>query len=300
MDWVNIMLRSSLDLIFGNIICPGASASPIVVGSTVSRRARSRPASLCGEAAAARPPRLEPSDAENRLAVTSRFPSPVPTFWSPCTGLRARRVWLARARGSRESAVPDLVLRKPVPVKRDTCDGDGSLSDRSELGIRVGRCAATPALNAALASSGMFDLCTHMQRKALWLRPLILAILLACAWSCLTANAAPDTLRSDPSWSELSALDQEALAPLMDEWNMLTAERKQRWLRLAERHRGLPPAKQERLQRRLRDWMQLTPEERNTVREHYRRWRQLPPEERQRLRQRWDQYRQLPADKRDE
>ena len=193
----------------------------------------------------------------------------------------------------------DAGVRAPVS-ECETCNGDGSLSDRSELGIRAVQCAVEPALKGSQPGSRMLNLRIYLQCSALWLRRLIFAMLLGCAWSSLTANAAPDALNSAPSWSELSAFDQEALAPVKDEWEMLTAERKQRWLRLAERYRTLPPEKQERLQRRMRAWMQLTPEQKSTVREHYRQLRQLPPEERQRLMQRWDQYRQVPADKSEE
>ena len=78
------------------------------------------------------------------------------------------------------------------------------------------------------------------------------------------------------------------------------AQRKQKWLGIAQRYPKMPPAQQQRVQQQMGTWANLTPEQRRVAREQYKSLKQLPPEKRQEVREKWQEYQQLPPEKRRE
>jgi membrane protein involved in colicin uptake len=112
-------------------------------------------------------------------------------------------------------------------------------------------------------------------------------------WLCLGASVAlAQTSKQDPPWSQLSAQQQQILAPIQGEWDKLDPTRKRKWLGIAQRYPKMQPAEQERLQRRMKEWVTLTPEQRRAAREKYREFELLPQEERQAMREKWERYKQ--------
>lgn len=98
-----------------------------------------------------------------------------------------------------------------------------------------------------------------------------------------------------PSWRSLSPAQQQALAPLQQEWPKVDARRKQKWLEVASRYATMPRDEQTRVQARMTDWLALSPTERARARTLYQEARQVPADERQ---ARWRAYQALSADER--
>lgn len=95
---------------------------------------------------------------------------------------------------------------------------------------------------------------------------------------------------SKPLWTELSAIQKQALAPLSPEWDKMSELGKKKWLGIADRYATMKPDEQARLQERMRDWVKLTPEQRMSARENYAKSTQLKPEHKS---AQWQQYQQL-------
>lgn len=106
-------------------------------------------------------------------------------------------------------------------------------------------------------------------------------------------GVAASTDKRRPTWTELTAQQQQTLAPLAAEWHELGQIRKKKWLEIADRYAKMPPAEQERLQTRMREWVQLTPEQRRIARESYTRAKKLDAEQKS---AKWDQYQSLPEE----
>lgn len=102
-----------------------------------------------------------------------------------------------------------------------------------------------------------------------------------------------DSLIAKPSWSELSAHQQQALSPLATEWDKLNATQKQKWLEISRKYSTLKPDQQIRLQERMRDWVKLSPQERRLARESYSRAKNMNPDQKT---AEWEQYQQLPEE----
>ncbi len=96
-----------------------------------------------------------------------------------------------------------------------------------------------------------------------------------------------------PLWSELSPAQQQALAPLANEWDKLDSLRKNKWLAIGNRYATMKPTEQQRMQERMHDWVKLTPEQRRIARESYARAKKLNPEQKS---AQWEQYQQLPEE----
>lgn len=112
-----------------------------------------------------------------------------------------------------------------------------------------------------------------------------------------TAPAATVTVAAanpgGPAWHELQAAQQQALAPLRQHWSGIDANRKSKWLAVAQRFPSMPQAERDRVQARMAQWAALTPAERGTARQSFQELRNLPAEDRQAL---WDAYNALPAE----
>jgi hypothetical protein len=103
---------------------------------------------------------------------------------------------------------------------------------------------------------------------------------------------------SRPAWAELSADQQQILAPLKPDWDSLEPERKRKWIGIAKRYPKMKPEGQARVQRRMQDWAKLTPEQRRQARENY---RAIAKERRDKknLREQWAEYQSLPPSERE-
>ena len=119
-------------------------------------------------------------------------------------------------------------------------------------------------------------------------------LVIAVSWPA-GAWAASETPGSGPSWSSLNAEQRGVLGPLSKDWDSMDADRKQKWLEVANRYPTMPAARQERLQQRMGEWARMTPQQRTEARTNFQRSKQLPSEERQ---AQWEAYRALPPEQR--
>lgn len=97
-----------------------------------------------------------------------------------------------------------------------------------------------------------------------------------------------------PAWSQLSAQQREALAPLAGQWASIPPDSKRKWLEIAAKYPQLSPEGKARVQSRMTDFAKLTPEQRRTARENFQRAYELPRESRESAVQ---QYQLLPEEK---
>ena len=125
------------------------------------------------------------------------------------------------------------------------------------------------------------------------MRSSFLAILVLCL-AVGTAHA--QTRLSRPVWAQLTAEQQQILAPLKTDWDALDRERKLKWIGIAKRYPNMKPTEQQRVQNRMQAWAKLTPQQRRQARETYKQLAKEPPERRDQLREKWAEYqRQHPA-----
>lgn len=119
------------------------------------------------------------------------------------------------------------------------------------------------------------------------------AVALAFALAVSAANAAGPA-KKGPAWAELTAEQQEVLAPLKPGWETLEPDSRRKWIGVAKRHPKMTPTGQKRVQTRMQKWANLSPEQRRVAREKYKSIGKLPAEKRQDLRQQWAEYQALP------
>lgn len=91
-------------------------------------------------------------------------------------------------------------------------------------------------------------------------------------------------------WSQLSASQRKALAPLASQWPTLAPSSRVKWVEVARRFHQLSPAEQARLQQRMSSWAALPSDQRGEARLRYQQSRQLPADQRQ---QKWQAYQAL-------
>ncbi len=120
-----------------------------------------------------------------------------------------------------------------------------------------------------------------------------LIVSLCIAFSAAAAQSKAEARKAPkPAWSELTAPQQQVLAPLQGEWEQLDTTRRKKWVDIANRYPTMKQAEQRRLQKRMQEWAQLTPEERRVAREQYRTLKKIPPKERK---EKWQEYQQSVA-----
>ena len=100
---------------------------------------------------------------------------------------------------------------------------------------------------------------------------------------------------SGPSWSGLTPLQQQALAPLASSWNTSMSEaQKRKWLEISRNYSALSPEDQATLNSRMNDWVSLSPQQRAQARLNFGKTkelsRQLTPEEKK---AKWEAYQAL-------
>ena len=102
---------------------------------------------------------------------------------------------------------------------------------------------------------------------------------------------------AQPLWSELSASQQQVLAPFSEQWNGLPITEKRAWADLARRFPKMQAAEQERVQRRISEWAALTPDQRRLARANYRLAKQQEVK-RENLIAEWETYQTMTTDQR--
>jgi hypothetical protein len=122
--------------------------------------------------------------------------------------------------------------------------------------------------------------------------------LAACALLAAAATASAQTPKKGPPWAELSAEQQQILAPLKNDWEQIVPDRRRNWIGIAKRYPKMKPEEQQRVQRRMQSWAKLTPEQRKQARENYRRISKVPPDKRGDLKEHWSEYQSLPPQER--
>jgi hypothetical protein len=109
-------------------------------------------------------------------------------------------------------------------------------------------------------------------------------------WAMAGAAGAQKRQPRRYTWAELTATQQEVLAPLKPDWENLPIERRRNWVGIANRYPKMAQVEQERVQKRMQRWANLSPEQRARARENYRRMAKASAEKRRRLRQQWAEY----------
>lgn len=98
-----------------------------------------------------------------------------------------------------------------------------------------------------------------------------------------------------PAWSELTPLQQQALAPLAFSWDTsMSVPQKSKWLEISRNYAALPPEGQATLNSRMKEWVALSPQQRAQARLNFGKTkelsRQLTPEEKK---AQWEAYQVL-------
>ncbi len=97
-----------------------------------------------------------------------------------------------------------------------------------------------------------------------------------------------------PAWAELTAEQQQVLAPLKADWDTLDPDRRLKWIAIAKRYPRMKPLEQERVQRRMQTWATLSPEQRRQARENYKHLAKVPRQApKKNLSQAWAEYQAL-------
>ena len=134
---------------------------------------------------------------------------------------------------------------------------------------------------------------------------LVLALTAACGLAAAQPPAQSPSMPAAkkkavrPAWAELTAEQQQILAPLKADWESLDSERRRKWLGIAKRYPAMKPEEQARVQRRMQTWAKLTPEQRRQARENYKRMAKSG-QQRGKLREHWAEYQLLPPQEREE
>jgi hypothetical protein len=116
-------------------------------------------------------------------------------------------------------------------------------------------------------------------------------LVLSALLVALPLRAAPTD--ANPDWKQLSAVQQEVLAPLKDQWKGFDAPRKRKWMEIADRQPQMSLYQQWQLKQRLNEWAKLTPEQREAARERYKDFEQLPPAKKENVRQQYEMKQQM-------
>ncbi|MCM2253075.1 MAG: DUF3106 domain-containing protein [Ramlibacter sp.] len=113
----------------------------------------------------------------------------------------------------------------------------------------------------------------------------------ATASGSKSSNNAKRTTK--PLWSELTPLQQQALAPLAGKWDTVSQAQKRKWLALSQNYPGMSGAEQAKLHSRMSEWAALTPQQRTEARLNFGETKQLSPDDKK---AKWEAYQALPAE----
>lgn len=142
-----------------------------------------------------------------------------------------------------------------------------------------------------------------MTVRALVLLALAVALSLSLSTTvpAIAQNAKTQTVRptpitnngTEPSWSTLTAAQQQALAPLATEWSRMDSAHKSKWLAIGNKFSAMQPEERSRIQNRMREWVKLSPQQRHLARENYWRTKKINPTQKN---THWQEYQQLPEE----
>jgi hypothetical protein len=133
-----------------------------------------------------------------------------------------------------------------------------------------------------------------MWRRALTPSAKLISALTFSALIVVLGGAAPSAwsqaAEAGPKWSELSASQRSSLKPLEKDWAGIDADRKEKWLEIAQRFPNMKPTERERVQARMTEWARLSPNERGQARVGFQQAKQVSPRDRQ---AQWEAYQAL-------
>lgn len=95
----------------------------------------------------------------------------------------------------------------------------------------------------------------------------------------------PTPAGATTSWLLLDPMQQEALAPLSQQWDNLLELQRRRLLKMAKHYQNFTPEQKHRFHNRLESWSKLTPEQREDAREKYLAFSKVPAEKRDQVKQ---------------
>lgn len=96
-----------------------------------------------------------------------------------------------------------------------------------------------------------------------------------------------------PLWRELSASQQQALAPLAAHWDTLGEPHKRKWIALSANFPKMSGEEQAKLHSRMTEWVSLSPQQRTIARLNYGATRKLSPDDKK---AKWEAYQALPPE----
>ena len=96
-----------------------------------------------------------------------------------------------------------------------------------------------------------------------------------------------------PRFADLRAEQRIALKPLENEWPVISADAKQKWLKIASQFAAMPLDERARIQTRMSEWSRLSPSQRGQVRMQFQEATQAAPQNRQ---AQWEAYQALSAE----
>lgn len=133
----------------------------------------------------------------------------------------------------------------------------------------------------------------HALLPALLLQLLMGVSLLGISAPSLAQNtpASPSlSLPGRPLWSDLTEAQQQALAPLSEQWPTMNEPHKRKWLALSQNFAQLSTDGQATLQSRMREWAALSPQKRTAARLNFAGVQQLPQDDKK---AKWEAYQAL-------
>ncbi len=92
------------------------------------------------------------------------------------------------------------------------------------------------------------------------------------------------------TWSELSAAQQQSLAPLSAQWGTISEAQKRKWIALSQNYPKLSPEEQAKLHSRMTEWVALSPQQRTQARLNFADTRKIPPDDKK---AKWEAYQSL-------
>ena len=107
-----------------------------------------------------------------------------------------------------------------------------------------------------------------------------------------SASRAAKSLTS-PLWTELTAHQHLALAPLASAWPTISEAQKRKWLVISQSYGRLPPPEQSKLHSRMSEWVALSPQERTQARLNFAESKQLSADDKK---AKWEEYQALPPE----
>jgi hypothetical protein len=108
--------------------------------------------------------------------------------------------------------------------------------------------------------------------------------------SARTSLAPKPTTSAKSAWKDLTPAQQQALKPLAERWDSLSAERKRKWLVMSKNYPSLPPAEQAKLHSRMSEWVSLSQQQRTQARLNFAETKKLTPEQKA---EQWQAYQAL-------